>query len=346
MIRQFNTLAVVLSAVAILNTPAFAQRMFRSTAPVEVTFTTDLRTLVKDRDSTKLKPHGALMTYKEADGKVVSIPVTLQTRGHFRRQERNCSFPPLSMQFKKKDADNTLLQGNTKLKITVNCRPKDDTYEQYVLQEYALYRLYQRFSPLYFRTRLAKTVFKDSLAKTPDVESWAFFIEDEKEIAKEYKTSNEKSKGALFDQLDQRQLAITTLFEYMVANTDYSISQQHNIALLRDTSGTIIQTVAYDFDWSGVINTRYAVPDSRLGIKLVTDRLYRGPCLTPTQWQPYVDRFVAARPAIDSIYNSIPSLDPKRLKSSLEWYGDFYKTLADPRQLKRALIDPCQRDGN
>lgn len=344
--RHFSKFALLLTAVTLSNTPASAQRMFRTTTPVEVTFTTDLRTLVKDRDSLKLKPHGALMTYKEADGKVVSVPVTLQTRGHFRRQERNCNFPPLEMQFKKKDADNTLLQGNTKLKITVNCRPKDDNYEQYVLQEYAVYRLYQRFSPLYFRTRLAKAVFKDSLAKTADVESWAFFIEDEKEIAKEYKTANEKSKGALFDQLEPRQLAITTLFEYMVANTDYSISARHNIALLRDTTGTIIRTVAYDFDWSGVINTRYATPDSRLGIKFVTDRLYRGPCLTPAQWQPHVDHFVAARPAIDSIYNSIPSLDPKRVKSSLEWYSDFYKILADPRQLKRALIDPCQRDGN
>ncbi|MEO7999300.1 MAG: hypothetical protein ABI852_17755 [Gemmatimonadaceae bacterium] len=344
--RQFARCALLLSVVALSSVPAAAQRLFRTTAPLEVTFTTDLRTLVKDRDSTKLKPHGALMTYKEADGKVVSIPVTLQTRGHFRRQDKNCSFPPLLMQFKKKDADNTLLQGNTKLKITVNCRPKDDTYEQYVLQEYALYRVYQRVSPLYFRTRLAKAVFKDSLAKTGDVESWAFFIEDEKEIAKEFKTASEKSKGALFDQLEPTQLAITTLFEYMVANTDYSISQQHNMALLRDTLGTVIRTVAYDFDWSGAINTRYAFPDARLGIKLTTDRLFRGPCLTPAQWAPHIAHFVAARPAIDSIYNSIPSLDPKKVKASLEWFNESYKTVTDPRSLKHALIDPCQRDGN
>ena len=189
-------------------------------------------------------------------------------------------------------------------------------------------------------------VFKDSLAKTSDVTSWAFFIEDEKEIAKQFHTMPEKTKGALFDQLDPAQLAITMLYEYMVGNTDYSITQRHNIALLRDSTATVIRPVAYDFDWSGVINTRYATPDARLGIKTVTERIYRGPCLTPAQWQTTLDKFVVARPAIDSIYKSIPSLEPKVVKESLEYYNDFYKSIADARTIKRNLIDPCQRDGN
>lgn len=341
-----RSLAWLSAAFALVSSTASAQRLFRTTAPVEVTFITDLRTLVRDRDSTKFKPHGALLQYQEADGKTVSIPVTLQTRGHFRRQERNCSFPPLLMEFKKKDAEGTLLQGNTKLKITVNCRPKDDTYEQYVLQEYAAYRVYQRISPLYFRTRLAKATFKDSLAKTADVSGWSFFIEDDKEVAKEFKTTAEKSKGALFDQLDQPQLITTTLFEYMIGNTDYSIAGQHNIALLRDSLATIIRPVAYDFDWSGVVNPRYAFPDPRLGIKFVTQRLYRGPCVSQTEWKPYLDKFIALKPAIDSIYNSIPSLDPKKAKESIAWYGDVFKVFADPRSVKRELIDTCQKDGN
>ena len=193
--RTFARIAFVAATFVLYSAPLAAQRLFRTTTPVEVSFTTDLRTLLRDRDSTKFKPHGAVMTYQEADGKAVSIPVTLQTRGHFRRQDRNCAFPPLLVEFRKKDAEHTLLQGNTKLKISVNCRPKNDTYEQYVLQEYAVYRVYQRISPLYFRTRLAKAVFKDSTAKTADVTSWAFFIEDDKEIAKEFDTKSEKAKG-------------------------------------------------------------------------------------------------------------------------------------------------------
>lgn len=333
-------------AASVLAASAHAQRLFRTTTPLEITFTTDLRTLVRDRDSTKFQPHGAVFTYKEADGKVVNIPVTLQTRGHFRRQSKNCDFPPLSLALKKKDADNTVLQGNTKLKITTNCRPRNGEYEQYVLQEYAVYRLYQRLSPLYFRTRLAKITYKDSAAKTDDVVSWGFLIEDDKEVAKEFKTATESTKGALFDQLDQPQLVTTMLFMYMVGNTDYSVSQQHNISLLRDSTATIIKPVAYDFDWSAVVGTRYAFPNERLGIKTIYDRLYRGPCMTAAKWQPYFAQFTAVRPAIDSIYSSIPSLEPKRVKTAIEWYNEFYKTLADPRATKRDLIDRCERDGN
>lgn len=339
--------AFVLCAMVAASESASAQRLFRSTEPLEVTLTTDLKTLTRDRDSTKFKPHGALFTYKDpADGKLISVPVTLQTRGHFRRQARNCEFPPLSMEVKKKAADNTILQGNTKLKVSANCRPSNNTYEQYVLQEYAAYRVYQRLSPFYFRTRLAKIVFKDSLGKADDVTSWAFFIEDDKEIAKEFNTKNEKTKGALFDQLEPTQLRLTMLYEYMVGNTDYSVSQLHNMALLRDSTATVIRIVAYDFDWGGVVNPRYATPDPRLGIKFVTDRLYRGPCLTPAEWQPVIDKFVAVRPALDSIYKSIAGLDPKIVKGSLEYYNEFYKDIGDARSIKHNLIDPCQRDGN
>ena len=339
--------AIVLGTFLGPTQSAGAQRLFRTTDPVEVTFTTDLRALKNDRDSTKFKPHGTLFTYKDAaNGKLVSVPVTLQTRGHFRRQARNCEFPPLSMEFRNKDANNTLLQGNTKLKVTVNCKPGNSMYEQYVLQEYAAYRLYQRVSPYYYRTRLARAVFKDSLAKMDSVVMWAFFIEDEKETAKKFKAFLEKSKGALFDELEPTQLAITNLFEYMIGNTDYSTAQLHNMSLLRDSTATTIRTVAYDFDWSGVINARYATPDARLGIKTVTERLHRGPCLTLAQWQPTVDRFFEARPAIDSIYKSIPALEPRLVKSSLEYYNDFYKSISDPRSIKRNLIEQCQRDGN
>jgi hypothetical protein len=332
--------------LALVTTPVNAQRLFRTTDPLEITFTTDLRTLVRDRDSTKFKPHGAVFSYKETDGKTVNIPVTLQTRGHFRRQARNCDFPPLSLEFKKKAAENTVLQGNTKLKVASSCRPRNDEYEQYILLEYALYRLYQRISPVYFRTRLAKITYKDSTAKTPDVTSWGFLIEDDKEVAKEYKTSTEKTKGALFDQLDQPQLVTSMLYQYMVGNTDYSVSQQHNIALLRDSTATVIKAVAYDFDWSAAVGTKYAFPNAQLGLKTIYDRLYRGPCLTVAQWQPHLQRFIAARPAIDSIYNSIPGLEPKRIKTTLEWFNEFYKTLSDPRAFKRDLVDTCQRDGN
>jgi hypothetical protein len=177
------------------------------------------------------------------------------------------------------------------------------------------------------------------------VQSWAFFIEDDKEVAQKYGTELLSTRGALFADLDARQVAVTSLFEYMVANTDWSISGLHNIALLRDSVGSI-HPVAYDFDWSGAVNPRYAFPDARLGIRVVTERLYRGPCLTPAEWQPVFARFSTARPRIEATYQSPTALDARRTRAALEYLSEFYRIIGDPKSAKSALIDRCQAQGN
>lgn len=335
-------------AAALLLSPslASAQGLFRETRPLLVTITTDLRSVIRDRDSTKFAPHPATLTYR-ADSTAAprSFPVTLRARGHFRRQARNCAFPPLKLEFKRSDASGTLFQGNDELKITTNCRPGNAEYEQYILGEYALYRHYQLLSPKHFRTRLARITYHDSTNATPDVVSWAFFVEEDKEVAKRFSTRLDPSTGAMFRDLEPTQLAITTLYEYMVGNTDVSISALHNISLLRDSTGTFFP-VAFDFDWSGAVNARYAFPDARLNLRSTTQRLYRGPCLSAAEWQPVLARFSAARPAIEALYDSIPGFDPRRARTTREFLGEFFREIGDPKVAQRALTDTCLPNGN
>ena len=322
-----------------------AQGLFRDTTVLNVTIVTDLRTVIRDRDSTKFAPHAATLSYPDSAGRVRSFPVTLRARGHFRRQSRNCAFPPLKLEFKREDARGTMFQGNDELKITTNCRPGNTDYEQYILGEYAMYRAYQLVSPRHFRTRLARITYRDSTRSQPDVNSWAFFVEEDKEVAKRFKLRLDDSRGALFSDLDTAQTSITSLFEYMAGNTDWSISALHNIALMKDTVGNIFP-VAYDFDWSGSVNPRYAFPDARLGIRVVTDRLYRGPCLPAERWQATLTRFVEARPAIEAVYNGLSGLEPNRKRTALEYLAEFYQTIGTPKLMKSALMDTCQPKGN
>ncbi len=324
---------------------AEAQGLFRDTTVLEVRIVTDLKAVLRDRDSTRFQPHAATLTYRDTAGGSKTFPVTLRARGHFRRQARNCTFPPIKLEFERKAARETLFQGNSEMKITTNCRPGTGEYEQYILAEYALYRAYQLVSPKYFRTRLARITYHDSTAGMSDVVSWAFFIENDKEVAKKFALALVDTKGALFQDLEPNQLAITSLFEYMAANTDWSISGLHNIALMRDSIG-VIHPVAFDFDWSGAVNARYSFPDARLGIRAVTDRLYRGPCLSPDEWQPTLARFTAARPRIEAIYALLSALEPRRKQRTLEYMAEFYRTIAEPKTAKVALSENCQARGN
>lgn len=336
---------VVLTFSMLLAQVLPAQRLFRDTVPLQVTIVTDLRALLRDRDTTKFVPHAATVTYRDAAGADKRFPATLRTRGHFRRQVKNCDFPPLKLEFKRDSVKHLLFQGNSTLKITTSCRPSVPEYEQYVLSEYALYRAYQAVSPTYFRTRLARITYHDVNGKENDVVSWAFFVEDDKEVAKKFGLAVDDAVGALFKDLDQTQLAITSLFEFMVANTDWSISSLHNVSLMRDSTQEF-QIVAFDFDWSGAVNPRYAVPDYRLNLRTVTDRLYRGPCKTLESWQPIFDRFIAARPQVEATYASLPGLEPRRARTTLAYFADFYKMIGDPKVARRVTTEGCQQRGN
>jgi hypothetical protein len=334
---------VLLSSLTIA--PVSAQGLFRDTLPLDITFVTNLRALLRERDSTKVTERPAIMTYRSGTGAPRSVPVTLRPRGHFRRQARNCEFPPLKLELERSDARGTLFQGNTDLKITTTCRPGNADFEQYVLSEYAMYRAYALVSPLHYRTRLARITYRDSTRSASDVVSWAFFIEDEKEVAKHFGKGVVEKRGAIFGDLEATQLAITALFEFMIANTDWSISGLHNVSLLRDSLGAI-SPVAYDFDWSGAVNPRYAFPDASLGIRAVTQRLYRGPCRTLAEWQPVVARFVTARPRIEAAIDGTAAMDPRRKRTVLEYLADFYRMIANERGVKQSLIDGCLPAGN
>ena len=112
--------------------------------------------------------------------------------------------------------------------------------------------------------------------------------------------------------------------------------------LIRDSAGTVF-AVPYDFDWSGVISASYAVPDPRLGIKSVRERLYRGYCRTPEQLGPTIARFDDQKDSIYALFRSQEGLDPKHAEQTLRYFDEFYRTLNDPRTANREFVRNCVR---
>jgi len=335
--------AVTVSAVAAPR--AHAQRLFRTDSALTVTITTDLGPLLRQRDSLGLEKHAAVFSYAGDDGKLVNISVKLRARGHFRRQARNCDFPPLWLEVKSAAARKTELAGLNKLKITTTCRPKSAEYEQYILQEYAIYRAYAALTDASFRTRLLRITYRDSAGKIPPVTTWAFFIEDVDDVAIHLQSKELATQGARFADLEPKPLSLLSMFEYFIGNTDWSIAGLHNIALLQDSSGRVTP-VAFDFDWTGAIDAQYAFPDKRLPIHSVTDRLYRGNCVTPDELTATLDRFRAKRAAIDGIFAQLPQLTPSRANKMKRFYDDFWKRADDPRAFQKEIANDCQKSGN
>lgn len=328
-----------------LGRPLPAQPLFRSDTLLTLTLTTNLRDLLRERDSTKLRWHDAELTYAEGDS-VRRVPVEVRARGHFRRQRANCEFPPLTIRLSRGEARGTLLQGNPRVKLTTPCRPGNDDFEQYILAEYGVYRAYRTLHATAPRTRLARITYRDSAERRSPVTTVAFFIEIDEEVARETSvTLRDQMKGARFRDVDSTTLHSLSLFEFMVGNTDWSLGALHNIYLLQDSTG-IVYPVAYDWDWSGIVNTSYARPDYRLPITRVTERHYMGPCLTLAQWAPTLARFREQRPAIEAAWTSIPGIAPRRLQQVQRYLADFWTTIDDPGRLRATVLRTCRPEGN
>ena len=338
-------LLFVFALTAVAAPRAAAQRLFTSDAPLEVTITTNLKSLLRQRDSLALVKHGALASYVDSSGSTVSVPVSLRARGHFRRQARNCDFPPIYVEPKHAASKGTLFAHVGRLKLTTNCRPGNAEYEQYILQEFLLYRAYATLTDTSYRTRLVHVTYRDSANAVRPLSTWAFFIEDADLMAARLGGETFKKTGAHFDDVDENVLGLVGLFEYFAGNTDWSISGLHNITLLRDSVMHLVP-VPYDFDWSGAVNARYATPDYRLKLYSVTQRLYRGDCRDEAALRPVVARLLARRATIDSLFTRLPQLSPGTVKEMRRYFDDFWELAARPASLARDVANGCQKYGN
>ncbi|HEY3287543.1 MAG TPA: hypothetical protein VGJ96_10550 [Gemmatimonadaceae bacterium] len=319
---------------------AGAQGLFRRAQPLEVTITTGLPKLVNDRDSTERVLHPAELVYKDSSGNPVKVAVTLRTRGHYRRQFRNCDFPPLRVEVAKEAARKTIFDGNRKLKLATSCRPANADYEQYILQEAAVFRMYTTLTPWSYRVRLARVTYLDADGKAKPITSWGFFVEDDGDLAQRRNAKKFDSKGALFDDLESEKWGYTQLFEYMIGNTDFSVSGLHNITLLRDSIGTV-HAVPYDFDWSGAVNTRYSFPDKSLPIRMVTERLWRGDCRPVELLTPTIDHFKERRAALDSAYSTIDAMTPVVRERMRKYFAEFWSLMDNPKRAAAEFKRTC-----
>src|ERR1051325_2217930 len=146
-------------------TPYKPTLLFNSPQPLEVSLTTNLKQIKKDRgDTPPWRP--ATLSYKGTDGATVEIPARVRTRGIWRK--KNCDIPPIGLDFVKDKVKQTLFVGQDHLKLTIPCHD-NDRYEQYILQEMMLYRIYNLLTPLSHRVRTVRLSLIDSASSKPEM---------------------------------------------------------------------------------------------------------------------------------------------------------------------------------
>ena len=317
--------------------PAKPTKLFAGDSIFSITISSDIKKYMSTRDSTAPWLPGRLITGTD------TLVIGLRPRGHFRRKSSTCAFPPVSVKFDK-DVKGTIFAKQKKLKLVTTCWPGRAEYEAYIPQEYLLYRVYNLVTPFSFRARLVRVTYADSAH--PDrapIVTEGFFLEDHSDMAARNAGTSVAAQNAGRDDFDPGVLAIMSLFEYMIANTDWSLAAMHNTRFV-GTAGTypvVYYPVAYDFDWSGTVNARYATPDKSLPIHSVRNRLWTSFCFTAAELAGAVKTFDAQRPAITALYSNNPLLDPKAAASTLAYFDEFYQVINNPGKLASEIGRHC-----
>lgn len=336
--------AAALAAAVVLAVPASGQDsapLFAANDILSFRLETDFGAVFKERGQ-ESKEYPAKLSYTAADGSPVTLDIEVRTRGNFRLRPQTCGFPPLRLDFPKGKVENTIFAGQNKLKLTVHCQDRRN-YEQNLLLEYLIYRVFNLLTDQSFRARLAKFTYVDAAGKRDTLTRYAFFVENDSLMAARLGGTILDIEGVHDESTERDQITRISVFEYFIGNTDWSVWGLHNIVLVAAPNNQVPTAVPYDFDWSGVISAPYARPDARLAIKTVRERLFRGYCRTPEELAPVFQRFGEKKEAIYELYRNQEGLDPKVRDDALEYYDEFYKVINDQRAVNREFIRSCRQ---
>jgi hypothetical protein len=308
-----------------------ATPLFSGDGVIDVTVAGDIGDLVR-KSPRAADPHPATLAH---GGDV--FPIALSARGNARRRPENCSFPPLRVRFDAKPAAPSLFAGQKTLKLVTHCRGAK-SFQQITLLEFSVYRMLNALTDQSFRVRLARLRYVEAKSGKLYAERMGFFIEDLDDLADRVDMEEVRRKEAPLAQHDRQAAARAVLFNYMIANHDWSMSYApegedccHNGKLIAAsaaaTSGLVY--VPYDFDYAGFVDAPYAVPPDQIPVRTVRQRHYRGKCAMSADVVAAASDFRARKDAIYSAVAATPEMTEKTKAKARKFLDGFFKEIAD-----------------
>jgi hypothetical protein len=340
-IMQFSSL-VAQPLASLPPSTSSEKNLFEAEDVLPITLKGNIREVLNSRSGTP-KSFSLSLSYFKEDSSEVTVPVKVRTRGHFRRIKENCLYPPLLIEFTKKDAQQSaIFKEQRKLKLVMPCKE-----EKYIIREWLVYKIYNLVTPKSFRARLVKVKLEDNNKKKTVSTFYGILLEEEKQMAK-------RNKGVIVERkLVSQQAEINAflsmaVFEYLVGNTDWSVNYLHNIKLLARDSMGIATTVPYDFDHAGIVAAPYAHPAEELELKSVQERRYRGYCMKDMkEFEAVIEHYNRLKNDIYTLYTGCDLLEERYVKSTIAYLDEFYKTINNTKAWQREFAFPCNnKSGN
>lgn len=250
----------------------------------------------------------------------------LKVRGRYRR--RICDFPPLKLKLSKDMLEAAGLQRHNKFKLVTHCSDEYDVADN-VLREQLAYELYHTLTGEGFRTQLVQVTYRNT-TNGETIERFGILIEDTDEMAQAMGGEecddcvNIKPQQFLAGSLEK-----VALFNYMIGNADYAIVMPRNVKIVQQTAGGQYRAVPYDFDFAGMINAEYAVPNVNFQQTNIKDRVWIWEYTQAPQLNPVINSFLAKEAEVMQLIDTFPHLSSKSRRQVSKYLSDFYVSLKD-----------------
>jgi hypothetical protein len=337
----FALVAICLLAVS---APVRAQQpkpLFAASDPIHIVIQAPLSALTRNRAS------GAVVQGILTDPAGQSLPISLSLRGLTRRSADTCDFPPLRVRFLAHPAATSLFAGQDKLKLVTHCN-NSSSFQQYLLLEYAAYRMYNVLTPHSFRARLANIDYRDEKGR-PIVSRLGFFLEELGDVAKRNGARQTRAPDRIpVPDLNPADAGRYALFQHMLANHDWSMRAGpqgkdccHNAELIGPLAPGATIPIPYDFDYSGFVNAPYAVPPDELRINSVRQRFYRGYCLHNAAVLAAARQMRESRPQLMAAISSTPGLEPRTQSRAVSFLDSFFADIATDELVNAKILSRC-----
>lgn len=318
---------------------AVYEDLFSAEEPLHLTLKFDVEGLKKTMQQEVY--HNAEMTYALKDGLQVSHSVQVWPRETIRR--KFCSLPPLWVNMDNSASKSDSLREVFRINMVVPCKNAAQ-YEPYVLREYLAYKIYNITTPLSYRVRLVRLSIIDTGKGNEVTEDWAFFQEPDELMTLRLNGTWIKKDDLSMSGLNPEAINSLSMFQYMIGNVDYSVTGRHKLNILTLNSGnpTGFLPVPYDFDYSGLVNTDYAIPGEHLGTNTVRERYYLGPCRPEQVHKETFQGLAQFEDEIMAYIQDFEYLDEKGKTDMIEYLESYFKESGESWFIERKIFPTCR----
>jgi hypothetical protein len=304
------------------------QTILSSSTRPQLTLRTDWQQLMSDKMEEVYQPAEVSLRTDKVD---YTLTGRVRARGNVRKAA--CVFPPLMVDLRKSDLDSLEYIRHDKLKLVIPCHSRD-VNQVSIYKEFLAYELYRLVNDHGLQTQLVDIEIIDPKRS---YELTGFLIETEHDYGHRTGAQVIQTGRVVASVLDRQTFVRMLLFQYMIANCDWSLSNQHNLELVKYPDKPRTEVIAYDFDYAGFVGNSYAVPAPELPISSVHERYFFPYEIEEAEINVAIDYFLGKEAEIYAAIAAADYLDETNRERCAQYLEPFFKLLRNPMKFKRRI---------